>query len=294
MGKKRGLPEKVEMRHDSHYVDTLTRRFEQHVGKYVSVEQLDPNPDQPRTQLGDLADLRSSILSKGVLEPLLVRVRPDSGRYQIISGERRFHAALEAGLEEVPVIEIQADDAEVVEIALIENLQRRDLSPFEEADGYAQLMEKYGYTQEKVAEVIGKARSTIAECLRLRRIPERIRQLCRQHGIEARSILTELSRFESDEDMERLVEAIAAGEFDREMLRQAKKVSRGEQSDRARPFVYRFAPTGGDFRFNLTFKRSEVSRDELIAALEGILHRIRTGEAEAVEASAGPVELPED
>lgn len=277
MSKKRGLPEKVEMRHDAHYVDTLTRRFEQHVGKYVPIDLVEPNPDQPRGNLGDLTELKASILGKGVLEPILVRPR-DDGRYQIISGERRFHAALEAGLEEIPVVEIVATDAEVLEIALIENLQRKDLTAFEEADGYASLAERFGYTQEKIAEMIGKSRSSVAESLRLRRIPAGVRALCQEHGVEAKSLLTEISRLESAEDMKRMVEAIANGELDRAGLRAEKKAARGDGGDeRPKPFVFRMAPRGESFRFQLAFRKAEVSREEVIATLEKILDDLRKG-----------------
>jgi len=279
VSKKRGLPNQVEMRHDAHYVDTLTKRFEHHVGKYVPIEAIDPNPDQPRTHLGDLSDLKASILAKGILEPLLVRAHGEN-RYQIIAGERRYHAALEAELEEVPVVEINADDAEVMEIALIENLQRKDLTPFEEADGFAKMMERYGYTQEKLAEVIGKSRSSIAETTRIRRIPESIRELCRLKEIEAKSILTEISRLESVEDMEHMIRAIASGELDRSGLRQEKKAIRQVSSSAPvvsrKPFVFRFAPKGSTFRFQLTFKKSDVSSGEILSTLEEIVTQLRS------------------
>jgi ParB family chromosome partitioning protein len=269
------------MRHDAHYVDSLTRRFEQHVGKYVPIDLLSPNPDQPRTLLGDLEELKASILTKGILEPIIVRPMPgDIGRYQVISGERRFHAALEAGLEEVPVIEIEAGDAEALEIALIENLQRKDLSAFEEADGYGTLVDRFGYTQEKVADLIGKSRSSVAELLRIRFLPAEIRELCRTHGIEAKSMLVEISRLDSPEQMARMIEAIAAGEVDRAGLRAFKKGSEGpnggsDGTERPKPFVFKFHPKGSDFRFQIAFRKSEVSKEELISTLEGVLDELK-------------------
>ncbi|MGD8441713.1 MAG: ParB/RepB/Spo0J family partition protein, partial [Holophagae bacterium] len=133
-----GLPPRRRMRHDRHYVDELVNpRSPSDFGLMVPVTRITSNRDQPRTSLGALDDLVSSIRRHGVLEPLIVRERSDGGGYELISGERRFHAALRAGLEEVPCIELELDDRAALEVALIENLQRKDLSPFEEAEGFS-------------------------------------------------------------------------------------------------------------------------------------------------------------
>ena len=142
MSKRRGLPETSRMRHDSHFVEQLVRADELPVGRRIPIHLIEANPDQPRSSMGDLAELTKSITDKGVLEPILVRPRED-GRYTIISGERRFRASLDAGLTEIPCIEMEVSDSELLEIALIENLQRKDLSPFEEADGYRALQERH-------------------------------------------------------------------------------------------------------------------------------------------------------
>ena len=138
MSKRRGLPMQSHMRHDSHFVDSLSERFGPSLGRQIPIDEIVTNPDQPRRSVGDLSELKASIESKGVLEPILVRPLAD-GRFRIIAGERRFRAALEAGLAEVPCIELDVPDNEMMEIALIENLHRRDLHPFEEAMGYASL-----------------------------------------------------------------------------------------------------------------------------------------------------------
>ena len=135
VSKRRGLPESSRMRHDSHFVDQLVRADELPVGRRIAIHLIEANPDQPRSVMGDLSELTKSIVDKGVLEPILVRPRGD-GRFTIISGERRFRASLDAGLAEIPCIEMDVPDNELLEIALIENLQRKDLSPFEEAEGY--------------------------------------------------------------------------------------------------------------------------------------------------------------
>ena len=126
---RRGLPETISMRHDSHYVEALAASAGTPVGRMVPIDLLDPNPDQPRQVMGDLSELIASITDKGVIEPLVVR--PRGGRFQIIAGERRYQASVQAGLHELPVVIREVDDSEVIELALIENLQRKDLTPFE-------------------------------------------------------------------------------------------------------------------------------------------------------------------
>ena len=152
---KRGLPNSVRMRHDEHYVEALTSSAGSPIGRLVPIDQVDPNPNQPRQVMGDLSELIASIAEKGIIEPLVVRQR--AGRYQIIAGERRYHASAQAGLREVPVVIRESDDIEVMELALVENLQRKDLTPFEEAEGFSMLQEKFGYTHEKIAEIIGRS-----------------------------------------------------------------------------------------------------------------------------------------
>src|SRR5659263_322158 len=160
VSKRRGLPERAQMRHDSHFVDQLSRADELPIGRKIAIHLIEANPDQPRSNLGDLSGLKASIAQRGVLEPILVRKR-DDGRFTIISGERRFRASMEAGLSEIPCIEMDAEGSDLLEIALIENLQRKDLTPFEEADGYAALQFRYGYTHEQIAKSVGKSRVTV-------------------------------------------------------------------------------------------------------------------------------------
>jgi len=136
VSKRVGLPVTLKMRHDAHYVESLTSYSGAAVGRMIPVDQIRPNPEQPRKALGDLRELTESIREKGVLEPLLVRSMPREDCYYIISGERRYHASRAAGLREVPCIEKMADDAETLEIALIENIQRKDLTPLKKRTGY--------------------------------------------------------------------------------------------------------------------------------------------------------------
>ena len=212
--RKRGLPLRVKMRHDTHFVEELAARHETPVGKMVPLSAIEPDPHQPRSAMGDLSELVSSIRAKGVLEPILVRPRPASATvlvdasdsasslehrgggggaagplYRIISGERRYRAAQEAGLYEVPVIEMDVSEEEAVEIALIENLQRKDLTPFEEAEGYRLLADRHTYTHEEIAEAVGKARSVITESLSLLQMPPRVRDTVQALGITSKSLL---------------------------------------------------------------------------------------------------------
>lgn len=190
---KRGLPVGVQMRHDSHYVDTLAAPVRT-IGRKISIDLVEPNPEQPRSEFGDLTELSESIKEKGVLEPLLVRPNPDAGTWMIIAGERRWRASKLAGLSEVPCIEMDLDDQGVAEIALIENLQRKDLNVWEEADGLASLAEKFGYTQEQIAQKISKSRSTVNEFMTIAGLPQDIRERCDIANIVNKSALLEVAR----------------------------------------------------------------------------------------------------
>ena len=181
------------MRHDSHYVEELSKPNKT-FGKIISINLLEPNPAQPRVEIGSLDELSDSIKEKGILEPILVKPLHASGTYLIIAGERRWRAANLAGLREVPCIELDLDDQSVAEIALIENLQRKDLTLWEEADGLAALKQKFGYKHEDIAKKISKSRSTVTELLSVAGIPDQIRAKCRDQNIYSKSTLLEIAR----------------------------------------------------------------------------------------------------
>jgi ParB family chromosome partitioning protein len=160
----------------------------------VPIERLVANPNQPRRSFrqGDLEDLAASIREKGILQPLIVRVT-DSGKYEIVAGERRWRAAQMAQLHRVPVLVRDFDDTEVLEVAIIENIQRADLNAIEEAAGFRQLMDSFGHTQEKLAEALGKSRSHIANLLRLLTLPGDVQELLRDGKLtagHARALIT--------------------------------------------------------------------------------------------------------
>ncbi len=154
----------------------------------VPVEKVHPNPDQPRRHFDAdaLADLARSIAEKGIIQPLIVRHSPGKpGEYEIVAGERRWRAAQMTKLHEVPVLLRDFTDIEVLEVAIIENIQRADLNPVEEASGYSQLMTKFGHTQEKLADVLGKSRSHIANAVRLLNLPEDVQDHLRNGRLSA-------------------------------------------------------------------------------------------------------------
>ena len=154
----------------------------------IPVDKIFPNPDQPRRTFTEeaLKELSASIQAKGVIQPLIVRPRPNQqGEYEIVAGERRWRASQRAQLHEVPVIVRELDDTEVLEIAIIENIQRADLNAVEEAAGYRQLMDRFGHTQEKLAEALGKSRSHIANLLRLLGLPEGVLDMIRDGSLTA-------------------------------------------------------------------------------------------------------------
>src|SRR5438552_16018810 len=151
------------MRHDQHYVEALAASAGAPIGRMVPIDCIDPNPSQRRQVMGDLSELIASIAEKGILEPLVVRQRAD--RFQIVAGERRYQAAVQVGLRELPVVIRNVDETEMLELALIENLQRKDLTPFEEWEALAGLAERCGYTHEDLARRLGKSRPCVNAAL---------------------------------------------------------------------------------------------------------------------------------
>jgi ParB family chromosome partitioning protein len=283
------------MRHDRHFVEELANNSITAVGLMIPVNRIETNREQPRTNLGDLRELAISIRARGVLEPLLVRPIPGTKSYQLIAGERRFHAAVEAGLHEVPCVEMLATDQEALELALVENLQRKDLSAFEEAEGYRTLVEKYEYTHENVAAAVGKSRTTVTETLKLLAMPPAIQDLCRHADITAKSILLLIARAPSIEEMERLVQEITESNLDREGARATAQLGRAGDAaaqarrddgdvpsmgeGRFRPLKIRLRTTpNSPVRLSLTIRQPGVGRDEVIAILDAILQQLRSGD----------------
>jgi ParB family chromosome partitioning protein len=268
---RRGLPERAAMRHDEHYVEALAASAGAPIGRLVPIDRVDPNPNQPRQVMGDLSELIASIGEKGILEPLVVRQRGD--RFQIVAGERRYQAAVQAGLLDLPVVIRDVDETEMLEIALIENIQRKDLTPFEESEALHGLAESCGYTHEDLARRLGKSRTAITESLALNAMPEEVRNLCRLADISAKSLLLQVVRQNTPEKMTALVEKIASqGGTTRQQMRDAVAKPR---AGRPKHYVFAFRPPTKAFNLKLSFNKSRASRDEVIEALEVIIRELR-------------------
>jgi len=260
------------MRHDSHFVEEITSTRSESIGRLIDIERIEPNPHQPRKNFGDLSEMVASIKEKGVLEPILVRAI-EGGRFEIIAGERRYQASKLAGLRHVPSIEVDVDNRGMLEISLIENLQRKDLTPFEEAAAIQRLCDQFRYTHEEIARKLGKSRTVITEALSLNRMPETVQERCRQADIESKSMLLQIVRQDSEEAMHQLVDRITGEGITRE---QARRFNKSEASDERRPkrYVFRYAPEDEAFQFSLSFPKPEVQKAELVSALQSILERL--------------------
>lgn len=272
--KRSGLPENIAMRHDDHFVDLISSRVSGPRIRMIPLDRIDPNPRQARSELGNLEELMASIKSKGVLEPILVRPRND--RYEIIAGERRYVASKNIGLNEIPCIEMNVRDSEALELALIENLQRKDLDVFEEADGLKALVNIYGYNHNQLAEKIGKARSTITETINVSRIPKRLRDLCKTCNISSRSTLIEIAKLDKDEDMQRLITEIRERGLRREDTRALSKKIKGKLK-KTKPYIFSYKPQQSDYyHLRIEFKKHAVSKEEIIKVLEEIIVRLKS------------------
>ena len=269
---RRGLPETARMRHDAHYVDGLAAAAGAPIGRMISIELIDPNSEQPRSSMGDLSELMASIAENGIIEPLIVRQQRD--RFQIVAGERRYQAAVRVGLSEVPVVVRDADDGQAIELALIENIQRKDLTPFEEAEALKSLADRFHYTHEQLAQRLGKSRTSITESMSLNAITDEIKELCRLADITSKSTLLQVARQSDPRAMLALVEQITASGLTRA---DARRVAAKTSSARPKPFAYKWVAPSRTFSLRLNFRKTSVSRDELIEALEQAVSELRTG-----------------
>ncbi len=272
MSRTRGLPPEKKMRHDSHFVEEITSQRPDAVGRMISIEQIEPNPHQPRRHIGDLSDMVASIKEKGILEPILVR--NNEGRFQIIAGERRYQAAKKAGLQHIPCIEVDVDNRGMLEISLIENLQRKDLNPFEESAAIQRLSDQFRYTHEEIARKLGKSRTVITEALSLNRMPEEIQERCRRADIVSKSMLLQIVRQEKTSAMHKLIDKITGDGMTRDEARVYNREGT-RKPRRNRAFTFRYRPDDEPFHFSMTFNKPEVDRDELIEALQRVLRKLR-------------------
>lgn len=284
---KKGLPFDIKMRHDSHYVDELARS-NRSVGRKIRIDLLEPNPNQPRTEIGDLTELAGSIASKGVLEPILVKPNHPNGKWMIIAGERRWRAANLAGLTEVPCIELDIDEKDIAEIALIENLQRKDLTIWEEADGFAYLIQKFEYTHEEIAKKIGKSRSTITESLAIAGLPPDIRVKCLKANIHTKAALLEIARQFDEQAMHDFLEKPTASRALNKAQRQSTQANKIGADNSSRPTGLTTAARNGakdfdyvsgdnDFNLRLTFtNKKEFTKSDILTALKEVFNAVKS------------------
>ena len=282
---KRGLPTEIKMRHDAHYVEEFVKTHRS-IGKIIPINQIEPNPEQPRVEIGDLTELSNSIKQKGVLEPLLVKPVRETGNWMIIAGERRWRAANLAGLKEVPCIELDIDEKSIAEIALIENLQRKDLTVWEEADGLAALAETFGYTHEDIAKKISKSRTTVTESMAIAGIPEDIRDKCRDANITAKSTLLEIARQFDDASMRDFVERITAKPLNREEVRNTAR-PKTQNAENAKGFernpadapaenVFKYSSNDQSFQLEIKFQgKSEFVKKDVLQALKEAFENVK-------------------
>src|SRR6195256_283208 len=279
----------LEMRHDSHYVEELAKHRPTQIGRLIAIDKIDPNPEQPRTDFGGLTELTASIREKGVLEPLLVKPSRLTGRWMIIAGERRWRAAREAGLSEVPCIEMEVDDRTVAEIALIENMQRKDLTIWEEADGLLSLCERFGYTHEEVARKVGKSRTTVTEVVSIASLPDDVRELCREAGVAAKSVLLQLVRQPDDESMRRLAVQITSQGLTRNDAREVRRQESGPRvTPDAKPYTFRYVGPQKEFTLEIKFRRANVNETEVAEALRLAFESVAFENVEPESAESSP------
>lgn len=207
---------------------------------FLPVTKVEPSADQPRKYFDELAlaELADSINKHGIIQPLTVR-KLNSGRYQIIAGERRWRAARQAGLSELPCIIIEVDDISATEIALIENLQREDLNPIEEAEGFQTLIEVYKLTQEEAASRVGKSRPAVANALRLLTLPKEIKEFLEQ-GIISAGHARAIMAVQKEKQLDFARRIIEDGMSVRQAEVQAKKIS-------CEKVVKKDSPSGVDY-----------------------------------------------
>ncbi|MGI5895377.1 MAG: ParB/RepB/Spo0J family partition protein [Oscillospiraceae bacterium] len=255
MAKQRGLGKGLE----ALFADNNTDETQGAVT--LKIGEIEPNREQPRKRFEEeaLTQLAESIRTHGVIQPLLVRPLAGGG-YQLVAGERRWRAARMAGLTEVPVVVKDLSEQETMEIALIENLQREDLNPIEEALGYQELMDAYGFTQEQVAKRVGKSRSAVANALRLIGLPEEVRPLLESGSLSAGHARALLALEDKAQMVETARLAVDKGLSVRELEKRAKTAKTGSK-------------TAGESRAAQNPFSRDSYYDEMELALKEALHR---------------------
>ncbi len=254
--------------------DALFPEAEEAHVRSILLDDLRPGASQLRDDKGyepeALEELASSIRSVGLLQPILVR--PANEGFEIIAGQRRWAAAKLTELKSVPCVVREMTDQEAAVAALIENLQREDLNPVEEAQGLKRLMQEFDYTQETAAEVVGKAKSTVSEILSILKLPEAMLEEVRTSEQINKSQLVQLAKTKDEGERAALFEAFQKGQA---TVRTARKRRGSETAKRPKPFVYSWAPEDKACSVRVKFKKTRATHEEIRAALEQLLESLK-------------------
>ena len=281
--KRVGLPTFVKSKFDNHFVDEISSRARTPVIRNVPIPKILINDQQPRKDFGDLEEMASSIKEKGILEPILVR--PKNGKFEIVAGERRFRAAQMAGLEEIPCIEYDIADNEALELSIIENIQRKDLTVYEQAFSLKSLSDIYGYTHEDISKKIGKSRVTVTELIRITDLPEDIIKRCMELNINSKTFLLQLVKLENTDQMNEVLDNYSEKPFSRDKVkekRQAQNENEETEEEERKSTetglkAYRFNVISEDKNINIKFdiKSEKADKNQLISILEKLIADIK-------------------
>lgn len=286
--KKVGLPTFVKSKFDNHFVEEISTRTRTPVIRNIPLQKIITNEQQPRKDFGDLKDMADSIKEKGILEPILIR--PKNGQFEIIAGERRFKAAEMAGLSEIPCIEYDIADNEALEISIIENIQRKDLTIYEQAFSLKALSEIYGYTHQEIGKKIGKSRVTVSELIRVTDLPEDVIKRCMELNITSKTFLLELVKLERMEQMSEVLDNYSEEPFSRDLIKEQRKAeeenkedAQDDKPDKAPSLrVYKFNVASDDKAIKIKFdiKSEAADKKKVIDLLEKLITDIRSGKLE--------------
>jgi ParB family chromosome partitioning protein len=267
MHKKVGLPEFIKMRHDYHLVDEISLRTKTPITRNIPIEKIITNQLQPRKDMGDLTELIESIREKGIIEPVIVR--PKEGHFEIVAGERRYRAAKQAGMNEIPCIEHDIPDNEALELSIVENIQRKDLNVFEQAQSIMSLAEIYGYSHEEIAKKIGKSRVTVSELIRITDLPMDIKQKCLEMAINSKTFLLELTKIEDPEKMAEILKQYSQKSFSRDEIKQQRK------KKISKIFKFNFVSEDKKIKINFHCLQQKVDKESIISVLERLILDIK-------------------
>jgi len=267
MHKKVGLPEFIKMKHDYHLVDEISMRTKTPVTRNIPIEKIITNQLQPRKDMGDLKELTESIREKGIIEPVIVR--PKEGHFEIIAGERRYQAAKLADMSEIPCIEHDIPDNEALELSIVENIQRKDLNVFEQAQSIMSLAEIYGYSHEEIAKKIGKSRVTVSELIRITDLPMDIKQKCLEMAINSKTFLLELTKLEDPEKMAAILNQYSQKSFSRDEIKQQRK------KQISKIFKFNFISDDKNIKINFHCHQEKVDKESILAVLEKLILDIK-------------------